>query len=613
MINLELEFCKIRKVPSLAFSGLSNLESLTICTHNSEWSAMMMELEKDAFTGLNHLKQLNLTQNNLWTLPASVFCSLDSLESLNLSRNYLQDVMDLGFASQDLRSCRLPLETLDLSHNSLTIVPTTAFGQLTRLKTLYLNGNNLNILEDEAFTGLETLQKLDLANNELVALPPDTFREMKHLRELYLQNNSLTALAPGIFSNLEGLLLLNLSRNDITNDWLNSDAFSALHQLRVLDLSHNQLTRLDSNLFRGMSSLKILNLEHNRILSVEANTFQHQAHHLQILYLSYNRLENLHPKAIHSLPFLNSLSLDHNQLRSLHRNALKNCSTLQDLALHNNRLQDIPKSVRSLPLLRTLDLGGNGIKVVKNDSLKGLSHLYGLRLAENGLEHIHVDAFTSVPNLQVLNLANNNIEKENLHENVLFPLTELRVLRLDKNRLVDINGLLQAQSELLWLNVSFNRLQWFDYASIPKSVNWLDLHENQLEDLGNYFALKTGFSLDTLDASHNRISRIGPLSIVDSLRTVFLNGNQITTIEANSFSENANLRRVDLSENEIRHLQISALSVYMESSSSSSASSTSDQLSSSAKSSSSLGGTDSSKSNVNSRDGKNSFEGEFDS
>ena len=49
--SLSLEFCKIRRIPSLAFSGLSGLQELVIRTHNSEWSAMVMELESDAFTG----------------------------------------------------------------------------------------------------------------------------------------------------------------------------------------------------------------------------------------------------------------------------------------------------------------------------------------------------------------------------------------------------------------------------------------------------------------------------------------------------------------------------------------------------------------------------------
>ena len=95
--SLSLEFCKIRRIPSLAFSGLSGLRDLVIRTHNSEWSAMVMELESDAFTGLNSLRTLNLTMNNLWTVPSSTFCSgLNSLVDLNLSDNFLQ-VLSLIF------------------------------------------------------------------------------------------------------------------------------------------------------------------------------------------------------------------------------------------------------------------------------------------------------------------------------------------------------------------------------------------------------------------------------------------------------------------------------------------------------------------------------------
>ena len=61
------------------------------------------------------------------------------------------------------------------------------------------------------------------------------------------------------------------------------------------------------------------------------------------------------------------------------------------------------------------------------------------------------------------------------------------------NKLKDINGLLTSQSELRWLNISANSLAWFDYAFIPKSLKWLDLHENEIEDLGNYYGLSDGF------------------------------------------------------------------------------------------------------------------------
>ena len=65
------------------------------------------------------------------------------------------------------------------------------------------------------------------------------------------------------------------------------------------------------------------------------------------------------------------------------------------------------------------------------------------------------------------------------------------MLRLDNNKLEDINGLLQAQSELQWLNVSANNLQWFDYAFIPRNLKWLDIHDNAIEELGNYYRYRS--------------------------------------------------------------------------------------------------------------------------
>jgi Leucine-rich repeat (LRR) protein len=68
-------------------------------------------------------------------------------------------------------------------------------------------------------------------------------------------------------------------------------------------------------------------------------------------------------------------------------------------------------------------------------------------------------------------------------------------LRLDDNQLEDINGLLMSQHHLQWLNVSHNQLQWFDYAFIPKSVLWLSLRSNQIEELANYYEMRTGMTV----------------------------------------------------------------------------------------------------------------------
>ncbi len=54
------------------------------------------------------------------------------------------------------------------------------------------------------------------------------------------------------------------------------------------------------------------------------------------------------------------------------------------------------------------------------------------------------------------------------------------------------------------LNLSANRLHWFDYAFVPNSLSHLDLHDNLIDSVENYYSLKEGFQLQYLDASQNR-------------------------------------------------------------------------------------------------------------
>jgi Leucine-rich repeat (LRR) protein len=454
--RLDLESCRLRRIPSLAFSGLSGLKELNVRTFSNEVSAaVVMEVEDDAFTGLNDLRRLNLTHNNLWTLPRGAFCGLSGLAVLNLSVNYLQDVADLGFSSSELNSCRIPLRSLDLSHNSLSKLPSKSLGQLRKLEHLVLSSNTINVIEDGALAELSALVTLNLSGNKLVALPPDLFSQTKYLQELYLQNNSLSVLAPGLFEGLQHLLVLNLSSNDIGNDWLTPDTFSSCVRLVALDLSRNQLTKLDGSILAGLTSLQILDLSFNRLQTVAGNTFLSQ-HNLHMLKLSDNHIESLHPQSLSGLSVLSSLMLDRNRLSNLHKDVLQNTS-LVDLGLAGNLLTFIPEAAKSLGKLKTLDVGDNLIVNLSNDSFRGLSNLYGLRLAGNKIEQFQSAVFATIPDLQALNLANNRLT--NLDQSSFNSITKLRMLRLDQNHLEDINGILAGQTELRWLNVSSNRLQ----------------------------------------------------------------------------------------------------------------------------------------------------------
>lgn len=59
--SLNISYCKLRTLPPRSFVGLTNLEQLSVQTFNSQWSAITLDLDYEAFIGLEKFTRLNLT------------------------------------------------------------------------------------------------------------------------------------------------------------------------------------------------------------------------------------------------------------------------------------------------------------------------------------------------------------------------------------------------------------------------------------------------------------------------------------------------------------------------------------------------------------------------
>ena len=120
---------------------------------------------------------------------------------------------------------------------------------------------------------------------------------------------------------------------------------------------------------------------------------------------------------------------------------------------------------------------------------------------------------------------------------------------------------LQELKELSWLNVSANSISVFDYAMLPRgSITWLDLHQNAIASLGNYFSLEAEFPrLTHIDASFNRITELGPQNLPNNVETLQLNDNQIQTLVPYTFFKKNVLKSVDLTVNKIASIDRNAL------------------------------------------------------
>lgn len=556
--ELRITNCKVLNIEANSFDGLYNLKKLFINTFNADWGATkILELTTYSLDGLKELQHLDLADNNIRALPDGVFCSLANLQTLNLTRNRIKSPERVGFNLPECSSSEL--QNLDLSYNDLrTLSENSGLNRLRRLQKLDLKYNNITQINGESLTGLVSLKILDLANNKIQTLPQGLFAGTPELKEIHLQNNSLYSLAKGVFHRLEQLLVLDLSGNQLTSNHIDAGTFNGLIRLIVLNLSHNALTRIDGRTFKDLYFLQILDLRNNSIGFIEDNAFL-PLYNLHTLNLAENRLNTIGPQLFNGLFVLSKLTLNNNLIMSIDSRAFTNCSALKELDLSSNALVEVPDALHELSFLKTLDLGENQISDFRNGSFKNLDQLTGLRLIDNNIGNLTRGMLWDLPSLQVLNLAKNKIQS--VERGTFDRNTQIEAIRLDENFLTDINGVFASLATLLWLNLSENHLVWFDYAFIPSNLKWLDIHGNFIEHLGNYYKIQDEIRVKTLDASHNRITEISPMSIPNSVELLFINNNFIKTVLPNTFLDKVNLARVDMYANELEKLDLTALRI----------------------------------------------------
>ncbi|XP_023215104.1 toll-like receptor Tollo [Centruroides sculpturatus] len=535
--TLKLVHCGVANVTAEAFHALSELRELTLLTNNET----QLDIEI-----LEHkqLEILNLAHNNINTLSLTAFCGLPSLKVLNLTYNFLEEFI--------LEGCLKELLKLDLSFNNLVRLQPLL---LPNLRLLNLQHNRLEFLSQDAITSLKKLQRVYFNNNELSSIPEDFFGGSTDIKEIHLQNNSLEALL-NCFGGLQQLLVLNVSFNLLRNEHLSSDTFSDLIRLVVLDLSYNRLQRINISIFQSQYSLQKLLLDHNQIEWISDNTFS-ALYNLHTLMLGGNRLKVLESFTLNGLYVLAILNLQDNFLEVIQQDSFRNCSSIQELFLSGNKFQSIPSAISSLQFLRRLDLSDNVINEINNSSLQNLKHLHTLQLNRNDIGNLTRGIFKDTPFLKRIELSENRIQ--NLAHGIFDEAIDVEVIELNDNLLTDINGLFMNLHNLELLNVSRNKITWFDYALVPHHLKSLDLHDNELDILGNYFELESDMTTEILDVSYNLLKEIRASSFPHSVQMLNLNHNQITNINPFTFMLKTNLTRIDLTYNLIRNLDMNSL------------------------------------------------------
>lgn len=230
-----------------------------------------------------------------------------------ISSNPLNSIEENAFANLQ------QLEMLILAHGELTSLPKKVFQHNRMLKIISLNGNKLESIDSEVFVGLDDLTKLELPENNLkvfdfkslkasvIVMNNNSLTDLtinEHCNTMYASNNEIQTITV-LGNNLSKLSVINNKIRDINN-------ITKAKNLTSLSLGSNPLE--PNTTFSSLTSLEELMLQ-STFLNLTENTFA-DLKQLKILDLSYNNLTEANFRILGSLNSLQVLSYVGNQIAS---------------------------------------------------------------------------------------------------------------------------------------------------------------------------------------------------------------------------------------------------------------------------------------------------------
>ncbi|KAL3744880.1 hypothetical protein ACJRO7_014053 [Eucalyptus globulus] len=492
---------------------------------------------------LKNLTKLDLSSNNIPGEFPTVLYNCSKLLYLDLSQNYFE-----GPIPSDIDHMT-DLQVLILAANSFSFDVPVSIARLRRLRILHLYQSEYNGTYPEEIFGLSDLEELRLEyNDKFVPLQlPQNFTALKKLRFFSMAQTNLFGGIPETVGDMEALEHLNLAMNLLTGEIPGSifilrnlselyvfttnvsgsipRAVSAAN-LRVIDLSYNNLTGNIPEDFGKLKNLSSLNLEFNQLSGRIPEGFG-RLPALSKVWLSNNNLSGTIPQDFGKFSPLERFEVAFNNLTGTLPEQLCHGGTLIGLAaMHNNLSGELPESLGNCSALSVVMLKNNGFTGNVPGGLWMSQNLTSLILSGNGLtgelpeelsqnlarvEMSNNRFFGKIPstlsswrNLVVFDASNNLLSGTIPTE--LTELPSLTMLLLGQNELSgNLPTAIVSWNSLTTLNLSHNQLS----GPIPSKIGLLpvlrqlDLSENQLSgsippDLGQ--------KLNILNLSSNRLS-----------------------------------------------------------------------------------------------------------
>ncbi|XP_061452517.1 leucine-rich repeat and fibronectin type III domain-containing protein 1 [Rhineura floridana] len=189
------------------FSNMTSLVHLTLSRNT------ISQILPFAFSDLRALRALHMNSNRLAILKNEHFRGLGNLRHLILGNNQISHIEPSAF--DEFLST---VEDLDLSYNNLETLPWEAIGQMVTLNTLTLDHNLIDHIAEGTFSQLQKLVRLDMTSNRLQKLPPDNLflraQVLANVRGAHPSTLTISFGGNPLHCNCELLWLRRLTRED---------------------------------------------------------------------------------------------------------------------------------------------------------------------------------------------------------------------------------------------------------------------------------------------------------------------------------------------------------------------------------------------------------------
>ncbi|XP_065559990.1 protein slit-like isoform X2 [Artemia franciscana] len=455
MRHLLLDNNQITCVDEAAFRGMKDLEILTMNNNN------LTSLPREVFDSLPRLRVLRLNDNRFVCDCHLLWLSRWLKKNTKLRMNArcyvpfplrgrsLNDMRESDFKCMDANErpldecgpdqmcpsgCRCNEGVVDCRDRGLTRIPAFLPEGVTELR---LEQNQISEIPAKAFLNYKKLKRIDMSNNRIAKIAADAFFGLKSMTSLVLYGNKISELPSGVFSGLTSLQLLLLNANRIS--CVKGGTFRDLINLNILSLYDNNIQTLSNGTFDTLESIQTLHLARNPFQCDCALTWLSDYLHKNPVETSGVRchtprkmqkkrisvLRELRPKCtgeeyrysscLEDLPCPKSCTCEGTTVDCSSRGFKEFPRDVPpyttELLLPGNEITRIRANgyFKSLPSLTKLDLRRNMINVIEPMAFDGAVALLEMHISENKLKEIHNKMFAGLVNVKTLSLSDNQI------------------------------------------------------------------------------------------------------------------------------------------------------------------------------------------------------------